>query len=239
MANWAPKEENMPQFEERPMSSTKWRAAVNDIYEKLNYLKNFRDELGNPMQNPNPGNLWFDTNQNILKVWNGTAWVSFLIQDANTSVYAAPNFAPLGNNLGKLDLSWFSDASTAIKGIVRLATKAEAVSGLSEAIAVTPAALQHYMSQFSFGDATSIAKGVIRIATSSEASEGVLDTVAMTPYRTRAVVTAAINNANFPTPVSGFPGNVVAVNENATAFVLKDVVSDMSNMSFVYALIFG
>jgi hypothetical protein len=239
VANWAPREENLPQFEERPMSSTKWRAAVNEIYEKINYLKNLHDELGNPISNPSPGNLWFDLNNNVLKVWTGVSWNEFLIKDVNTSESGTPLFVPLGNSLGKLDGSWLTDATTLVKGIIRLATNVEAVAGSLATVAISPAALTHYMSQFSFGDASTTQKGVIRIATSEEAEEGTLNTVAMTPYRTRVVVDAAINEAGFPTPASGFPGEAVTVNDTATAYVLKDVVSESSNLAFVYALIFG
>jgi len=42
---WTPNEVNLPQFQERPMVSTKWRAAVLEIYEKLNYLQNYYEGL--------------------------------------------------------------------------------------------------------------------------------------------------------------------------------------------------
>lgn len=239
MANWAPREENLPQFEERPLSSTKWRAAVNEIYEKLNYLRNYHDELGNPMPNPNPGNLWFDLNTNVLKVWDGTAWRQFVFHDINSSTSPTPGFVPIALSTGKLDSDWLPDATTVIKGVIRLATNAETISGTLNSVAVSPAALHEFMSGFNFGDATTEQKGVLRIATAEEAAEGALNNVAMTPYRVREVVDEAINDADFPTPASGFPGQAVVVNETATSYVLKDVVGQMSNTSFIYALIFG
>ncbi len=45
ITNWTPSEENLPQYQERPMSSTKWRAAVLEIYEKLNYLQQYYEGL--------------------------------------------------------------------------------------------------------------------------------------------------------------------------------------------------
>lgn len=239
MANWEPREENLPQFEERPLSSTKWRAAVNDIYEKLNYLRNYHDELGNPMPNPNPGNLWFDLNNNVFKVWDGAAWREFVVYDKNSSTSPTPGFVPIALSTGRLDTGWLPDSTTSIKGVIRLATNAETISGLLGTVAVSPESLHEFMSGFNFGDATTEQKGVLRIATAIEADEGTLNDVAMTPYRVRVVVDEAINDAGFPTPASGFPGHVVTVDETATEYVLKDVIGQMSNTSFIYALIFG
>lgn len=239
MANWSPREENLPAYEERPMSSTKWRAAVFDIYEKLNYLRNFYDETGNPPNSPNPGNLWFDQDENALKVWNGSDWGKVVIEGLNSSPSPTPYFLPIALSTGKLDEGWLPSASTIAQGIVRMATNGETDSGALNDVAISPSNLHYYMSAFSIGDASTTVKGVIRIATSEEADEGVSNLTAMTPYRTRQVVDAAINEAGFPTPSGGFPGNAVVVNETGTDYVLKDIVSESANMSFVYSLIFG
>ena len=39
MELWTPSELNLPQAQEKPMSSTKWRAAIYEIYEKLNHVR--------------------------------------------------------------------------------------------------------------------------------------------------------------------------------------------------------
>ena len=36
---WTPSEANLPEFREKPMSSTKWRALVFEIYERLNHVR--------------------------------------------------------------------------------------------------------------------------------------------------------------------------------------------------------
>lgn len=36
---WTPSELNLPQAQGKPMSSTKWRAAIYEIYEKLNHVR--------------------------------------------------------------------------------------------------------------------------------------------------------------------------------------------------------
>lgn len=42
-----------------------------------------------PPTNPNPGQTWFDTNTNVLKVYNGTTWSSFGF--TSTASYIQPN----------------------------------------------------------------------------------------------------------------------------------------------------
>jgi hypothetical protein len=102
---------------------------------------------------PSAGEFWLDTSatDRILKVFDGSAWA------------AAGKPIP--------------DASTTLKGIVRLATTAEATAGTLTTVAITPAQLKAY----SPADASTTVKGIIQLATPAEVLAGTDALKAVTP----------------------------------------------------------
>lgn len=62
---WAPSEVNLPTYQEKPMSSTKWRAAIFEIYEKLNHVR-----LMIPIHNQ-----YVDEGKILAVVDGASAWV--------------------------------------------------------------------------------------------------------------------------------------------------------------------
>lgn len=86
------------------------------------------------------------------------------------------------------------DATTAVKGIVYLATNAEALAGtLTTNKAINPAALKFVVDDaFANKKATEAAQGVIKISTLAAAQAGSDDTTAMTPLKVKQAIAAAI-----------------------------------------------
>ncbi|NKD86678.1 hypothetical protein HEQ63_10885 [Haematospirillum jordaniae] len=84
------------------------------------------------------------------------------------------------------------DASTTVKGLVELATTAEARAGSSTHLAVTPAGLKAAMDAATIPAATPTTRGIVRLATADEVRAGTDAEKAVTP--------AALAQA-FPAPV--------------------------------------
>lgn len=81
---------------------------------------------------------------------------------------------------GKVTADNLADASTTVKGIVQLSTNAEALSGLSDMLALTPANLEVVLNDTSL-EATYSQKGLVRLSTEQEASDRLLSNTAITP----------------------------------------------------------
>lgn len=86
------------------------------------------------------------------------------------------------------------DATTAVKGIVYLATNAEALAGtISTNKAINPANLKYVIDDaFTNKKATESAQGVIKLSTLAAAQAGSDDTTAMTPLKVKQAIAAAI-----------------------------------------------
>lgn len=79
------------------------------------------------------------------------------------------------------------DSSSTVKGIVELATNAEAIAGADTVRAVTPANLAAVAGTF-VPSATSTAQGKVELATSAEVSTGTDTTRAITPEALRSAI---------------------------------------------------
>jgi len=77
MVNWEPNSTLLPQFKERPMSSVKWIATINEIYQYMNRIRPFTSEITEEPAGPDLGHVWFDTTDPLepkLKIYDGAAW---------------------------------------------------------------------------------------------------------------------------------------------------------------------
>ena len=112
--------------------------------------------LSTAPSNPKVGQHYYNTTDNTEYVWNGTAWIDALSQGDYTftnGVQEASRTVSLKlNTTGSSGLSTFSadtdglkigvtEASTSAKGIIEIATDAEAATGTSSILAVTPVQL--------------------------------------------------------------------------------------------------
>lgn len=112
--------------------------------------------LSTAPSNPKVGQHYYNTTDNTEYVWNGTAWIDALSQGDYTftnGVQEASRTVSLKlNTSGSTGLSAFTadtdglkigvtQASTSAKGIIEIATDAEAATGTSSILAVTPVQL--------------------------------------------------------------------------------------------------
>lgn len=112
--------------------------------------------LSTAPSNPKVGQHYYNTTDNTEYVWNGTAWIDALSQGDYTftnGVQEASRTVSLKlNTTGSSGLSTFmadtdglkigvTEASTSAKGIIEIATDAEAATGTSSILAVTPVQL--------------------------------------------------------------------------------------------------
>lgn len=112
--------------------------------------------LSTAPSNPKVGQHYYNTTDNTEYVWNGTSWIDALSQGDYTftnGVQEASRTVSLKlNTTGSSGLSTFSadtdglkigvtEASTSAKGIIEIATDAEAATGTSSILAVTPVQL--------------------------------------------------------------------------------------------------
>lgn len=112
--------------------------------------------LSTAPSNPKVGQHYYNTTDNTEYVWNGTAWIDALSQGDYTftnGVQEASRTVSLKlNTTGSSGLSTFTadtdglkigvtEASTSAKGIIEIATDAEAATGTSSVLAVNPVQL--------------------------------------------------------------------------------------------------
>ena len=108
-------------------------------------LKSSSTSAGIPPADPSTGQIWWDTVDAVVKVWNGTEWGNL----ANES-FAVPvvreiiTSAPLqGGGVLSADLSLSILTATSERmGVVQYATLAEMSSGVRTDRAVSPSGLQ-------------------------------------------------------------------------------------------------
>ena len=74
MSKWVATESNLPVYGERVISSDKWKAVINEIYDYLHITRTANYGITEP--SAENGELWYDTNvgENKLKVKTSTGW---------------------------------------------------------------------------------------------------------------------------------------------------------------------
>lgn len=136
------------------MAVRKYAAHINL---QQNEIQNaVMQNLATAPSNPKIGQHYYNTNDNTEYVWNGTSWIDSLSQGDYTftnGVQEASRTVSLKlNTSGSTGLSTFTadtnglkigvtEASTSAKGIIEIATDAEAATGTSSILAVTPVQL--------------------------------------------------------------------------------------------------
>ena len=88
MSKWVATESNLPAYGERVISSDKWKAVINEIYDYLHITRTAN--YGTVEPSAENGELWYDTNvgENKLKVKTSTGWteISYTLPTASASV---------------------------------------------------------------------------------------------------------------------------------------------------------
>lgn len=86
--------------------------------------------LASAPANPKAGQTYFNTADNLMYVYNGSAWVNALAQ-GTTYTFSSP----LSETGGTVSVG---TASTSAAGVIEIATDTEATAGTSEVLAVNP-----------------------------------------------------------------------------------------------------
>lgn len=86
-----------PTFVRKPVTGQMWHNSTTNTMWFFSKTNNAWRKVGGvfvgdgsipPTQNPSPGDLWYDTSEEQLKVWNGSAWVSvsekYLLKNGDT-----------------------------------------------------------------------------------------------------------------------------------------------------------
>lgn len=107
------------------------------------------------------------------------------------------------------------DADTTTKGIVELATSAEAITGTDTTRAVTPAALDATLDS-RVPDASATVKGIVELATDAEATTGTDTVRATTPANVKAVTDAITAASITPRPLGIVARRTRTSNSTAT-----------------------
>jgi len=131
--------------------------------------------------------LWYDTTNGILKIYDGGLWKETVDFDKiDIGVLSLTVTAPLKNNgtASNPNLS-INKATTGSVGTVRFATQSEVNAGTSTDTAVTPGSLQLGISNY-LPDATETIKGVVKLATQAEVNTGTNDSHAITPKKLKS-----------------------------------------------------
>lgn len=114
-------------------------------------------------------------------------------------------------------------ATTTTRGTVELATDAEAVTGTSDSLAVTPSGLKAGIDA-SVVDASESAKGVIEIATQIETNSGSDDTRAVTPKKMRFGVAMSLGTNGYLALPSWLGGVVLLWGQFNTGTIPNETV---------------
>lgn len=122
-----------------------------DLNLQQNELQNaVIQNLASAPSNPKKGQEYFNTTTNLKYIWDGTKWVDETsqgdytftngVQENNRTVsikLGTSSNATMTANSSGLSVS-VADASTSAKGVIEIATDAEASTGTSETLAVNP-----------------------------------------------------------------------------------------------------
>ena len=126
--------------------------------------------------------------------------------------------------IGDLPSSTVPDATETEKGIIRIATDAEAAAGLDATTAITPATLKTAVDGVTIGAASETDAGIIRIATEAEVQAGVDDLTAVTPAKLQAVID---DLPDPPTPVDPTQTYTPAIDKGTLTLSPGDDATDL------------
>ena len=129
--------------------------------------------------------------------------------------YYAANYTVLNPTPGSAAASSPSDASETVKGIIEIATSAEATTGTDNTRAMTPLRVKERVDAAT-PDASETVKGIIELANTSEADTGTDDTRAMTPALVKRRIDA-IPSAASPADASETVKGVIEIATSAEA----------------------
>ena len=127
-----------------------------------------------------------------------------------------------------------SDASESVKGIIEIATNAEAAAGNDDTKAITPAKLAAVISS-EVVNASKTERGIIQIATDAEAVAAVDDTKALTPAMLQAYINAnPISPADATETVKGIvklatAQQLINLDDDTTAITPKKIGDRLLN----------
>lgn len=118
----------------------------------------------------------------MVAMWSSTVLVQTWYPNYNGSdpSQAVPQFRMLRASTWSPWRAFAPDATAAIKGLVELATNAEAVAGTDTTRAVTPAGLAAAITAAAPGDATTTTSGVVKLGTTAEIVAGTAGKVVTT-----------------------------------------------------------
>lgn len=192
---------------------------------------------------PIEGELWFNTLDNTIYVYNLGAWrpSSSAVAGVNSVIGASPIFTtgtvtdPVVN---------IKTANTVDIGAVRFATQPEVTSLANVEAALTPGRLAAGIDAY-LPDATTTSKGVVELATADEVISGTDSTRAVTPA-TLSVATAASGN---PTgTIIAFAGETAptgylicdgSVINDVPAQTIQGVTADFRNLRTVLGTVYS
>ena len=107
------------------------KSLLTDLNFTQNEAQNLvMQNLATAPANPKAGQHYYNTNDNIEYIWNGTQWVDAMNQ-GEILTFTAP-LVKTGSNVA------INDSSNTAVGAIRIATDAEAETGTAELIAVNP-----------------------------------------------------------------------------------------------------
>ena len=150
------------------------------------------------------GDLWFNTSNNSLNVYDGTQWTSALNEVAGVNALTGTSPIVVDNTDPTNPVVEISAATTSASGAVRLATQLEVNDGTLTDVAITPSTLTNGIDNY-LPQATEISPGVVELATQAETDAGTDTLKVVTP----ATLAAAVPSLGLSTPagiVSAYAG---------------------------------
>lgn len=176
--------------ESTPGSECQWMDASPNVGSGQDGVYNGPNITVGPDQpnDPNVGDLWFDTSNGLLYIYDGSLWQDTTEGiDGRAGVITVRGDAPIIiTGTAENPIVTVSRASSSVEGVTRYATQGEANQGVLDNVSISPLtmknALQNNVDVF-IPDATETQKGVIRIATENEVANAINDTAAVTPKK--------------------------------------------------------
>ena len=139
--------------------------------------------------NPDQNDLWYNTTEGILKIYNNGSWEDSVDFDKlDIGVLSLNVTAPLKNTgTDSRQVLDIDQATIGSYGTVRFATQQEVNIGTSTDTVLSPGTLQSGISNY-LPDASENQKGVVQLATQYEVNQGNNDSNAITPKKLRAAL---------------------------------------------------